>query len=222
MNIRLSGVWLVGLILFAAVSPLSAGSLISWMEGDVRVERNGSEQTAEIGLEVFDGDRIVTGADSLAIVDLEDRGTLKLKSETSVVLESTTADVSVGLFRGGLFSRFRRGAGGGYQVRTPNTVAAVRGTEFFMAYGKTVDEEPDLWLCVNEGQVEVGLTRSDESVLVNEGEGINILGGARITDPKYFPWTEDLNWNTDPESGSVADSTDLDGAYADLRDFDYD
>ena len=101
-------------------------------------------------------------------------------------------------------------------------MAAVRGTEFFVAFGRQVEAEPDVWLCVNEGAVEVALTDGGDPVLVNEGEGINILAGSRITDPKFYAWTEDLNWNTDPEAGDVTDATDLDGAYADLRNFDYD
>ncbi|MDT8299516.1 MAG: hypothetical protein RQ801_14515, partial [Spirochaetaceae bacterium] len=66
------------------------------------------------------------------------------------------------------------------------------------------------------------LEDSGDTVTVKEEEGINILSGNRLTDPKFFPWTLDLNWNTDSSAGEVRDATDLDGAYADLRSFDYD
>ena len=100
-------------------------------------------------------------------------------------------------------------------------VAGVRGTEFFVAYGRTVDIEPDIWLCVNEGSVDVAIVKTGESVIVNEGEGINILAGNMLTTPEFYTWTEDLNWNTDPDSGSVLDDTNLDSAYSDLLDQDY-
>ena len=201
---------------------LPAEGFISYTEGQVTVRRSGSELNGEIGLNLREGDRVMTDSDSLAVLELTDRGTLKLREDSELVLGSLEDEVSVSLARGGLFSRIRQLTGRGYHVETPNVVAAVRGTEFFVAYGRTIDDAPDLWLCVNEGAVEVALEDSGETVTVNEGEGINILSGNRLTDPKFFPWTQELNWNSDPAAGEVRDSTDLDGAYADLRNFDYD
>jgi len=85
-----------------------------------------------------------------------------------------------------------------------------------------VEEEPDLWLCVNEGTVEVAIPTTGQSVMVKQGEGINILAGLRATEPRFFPWTRELNWNFDPGTGDVYDNTNLDDAYADLLDQDYD
>jgi ferric-dicitrate binding protein FerR (iron transport regulator) len=210
------------LVFFLCTAALSAESFIAYMEGETTVTRDSSVLAGEIGFSLLKGDKIETGSDSLAVLELEDRGTLKLREDTSIVLSDLGDQISVSLSVGGLFSRIRRLAGRGYGVRTPNVSAAVRGTEFFVAYGKVIEDEPDVWLCVNEGTVEVALENTGDSVLVNEGEGINILSSNRITDPRFFPWTEDLNWNTDPDSGDVKDVTDLDGAYADLRAFDYD
>ena len=130
--------------------------------------------------------------------------------------------MEVSLNEGSLFSKIKRLLGLEYEVQTPTVVAGVRGTEFFMAYGRTEEDTPDLWLCVNEGTVEVAIDGKDESVLVDEGEGITIPAGNRLTKPKFYPWTEELNWNTDPDKGDLADKTNLDAAYADLRNFDYD
>jgi len=105
---------------------------------------------------------------------------------------------------------------------TPSMVAGVRGTEFFVAYGRKIEDEYDVWLCVNDGAVEVALPEVGSSAVVEEGEGINILGGNRLTEPEFYPWTEKLNWNMEPEKGDVRDTTDLDEAYADLLDQDYD
>jgi hypothetical protein len=97
----------------------------------------------------------------------------------------------------------------------------VRGTEFFVAYGRTVDAQPDVWLCVTEGTVEVALNASNQSVRVEAGKGINIVGGTKLTVPRSYPWTRKLNWNMDPTKGRVADTTDLDQAYSDLLNQDY-
>ncbi len=61
-----------------------------------------------------------------------------------------------------------------------------------------------------------------QTVLVKEGLGVNIVGGAKITSPRRYPWTRRLNWNNDPAGGSVVDTTNLEQAYADLLDQDYD
>jgi hypothetical protein len=98
----------------------------------------------------------------------------------------------------------------------------VRGTEFFVAYGKTIDAKPDVWLCVNSGAVEVTIPDTGQTVVVKQGLGINIVGGAHITSPKPYPWTRKLNWNIDPRSGKVDDYTSLDQAYSDLLNQDYD
>jgi len=213
---------LLGILMLVLVGSAAAESFIDYTEGSVEVVRNGTAFDGEIGLELLRGDTVRTGSDGLAVLNLEDRGSLKLRENTVVVLSDLGREMSVELTRGGLFSKIRRLAGRGYGVTAPNVVAAVRGTEFFVAYGRTIEESPDLWLCVNEGAVEVSLEDTGESVTVNEGEGINILSSNRITDPKFYPWTQNLNWNTDPSFGDVRDDTDLDGAYADLRAFDYD
>ena len=98
----------------------------------------------------------------------------------------------------------------------------VRGTEFFIAYGRTVEENPDVWLCVNEGSVAVVVESGDE-VVVNEGEGVNILSGSRITDPRFFPWTEkpELEHRPPrPDRFGIPPISTL--AYSDLLDIDYD
>jgi len=208
-------------ILYTAPA-IAAESHISYLEGTVIITRGQSVLTGDFGMTLIEGDKISTGTDSLAILEVEGRGTLKMRSETILILDEIEEVISVSLTSGGLFSKIKRLLGVGYEVKTPGVVAGVRGTEFFVAFGQTIEDTPDLWLCVNEGTVHVALKNTTDSVLVNEGEGITIPAGNRLTDPRFYSWTEDLNWNTDPDMGELVDQTDLDGAYADLRSFDYD
>jgi ferric-dicitrate binding protein FerR (iron transport regulator) len=147
---------------------------------------------------------------------------LKLRENTRLSLDSLDGEgIAVGLTRGSLFSRVTGRLSGRYSVRTDAAVAGVRGTEFFVAYGRRIDRLPDVWLCVNKGSVEVSIPQTAQTVIVRQGEGINIVGGLKLTAPRRYAWTRRLNWNTDPSKGEVMDRTNLDQAYSDLLDQDY-
>ena len=197
---------------------------ITYLEGDVSVQIDGALEFADFGTPLAAGDSVVTGDDGLAIVMLASGAEIKLRANTTVAMGTLIDGAAVELRSGGVFARVAESAIGrrAFEVRTPTVVAGVRGTEFFVAYGRTIEDAPDLWLCVNEGSVEVDVEGQAESTIVNEGEGINILGGRRATDPRFFAWTTELNWNFDAGAGDVVDDTDLDGAYSDLLDQDYD
>lgn len=208
---------------FVATVATAQDARVEYVAGDVWVEQEGSRTPADFGMELETGDRVVTGSDGTAVVTVREGAQIKLRESTAVVIGGETT--SVDLQSGGIFARVQRAATGGareFSVRTPTVVAGVRGTEFFVAYGRTIEELADVWLCVNEGSVEVAVSDSDRVTIVNEGEGINILNGRRPTDPRFFPWTTGLNWNFDPEEGDIRDDTDLDAAYSDLLDQDYD
>jgi len=219
-----SPVFLLLLFFTVAAIPAAAdkGSIV-YAEGEVLVKRGSRTLSGEIGSDLHPGDLVRTGPGALAVLELGERGQVKLRELTELSLDSLGTRTSVTLNRGGLFSRIKRLFGTeAYEVKTPSAVAGVRGTEFFVAYGRKIEDEYDVWLCVNEGAVEVVLPAEGASVIVEEGEGINILGGNRLTDPKFYPWTKDLNWNMEPDRGNIKDETDLDAAYSDLLDQDYD
>ncbi len=218
--------WWVLALAAAALSPglQQAAALegrVVYADGEVAVLRGARELAAEVGMPVSAGDSVRTGADGTAIVELAGQGELKLRENTTVALDSLGERSSVSLSAGGLFARVVRRMTGRFLVRTQTAVAGVRGTEFFVAYGRKLDRNPDIWLCVNEGSVEVTVPDTGESVVVEEGKGINIVAGTRLTSPRPYAWTRSLNWNTDPASGTVVDRTDLDQAYSDLLDQDY-
>ena len=209
-------------IIFSFFPGFSQDSRITYLSGVVNVLRDNERIDGFIGLELFKDDRIETKANSMLIFELIDIGEIKMRENTSLSLDSLGRDSVVSLKFGGVFSKLRTLGTGSYSVKAQSMVAGVRGTEFFVAYGKIIEENPDIWLCVNEGAVEVGIENQQDSVIVKEGEGINILSGNKITKPKFYPWTKDLNWNTDPKKGAVVDDTNLDQAYSDLLNLDYD
>ena len=197
-------------------------SQLTYLDGDVSLIRSGNEQEAEIGMTLVQGDIVTTGAESIAIISVEGQADLKLRENTHLRMDMLGDSVSASLAQGGVFSRVSRTLRRKYEIRTDAVVAGVRGTEFFVAYGRKVDDLPDVWLCVNEGTVRIDVAATGESATIREGQGINIVGGTRLTKVRKYPWTRRLNWNVDPSQGTVVDTTDLEQAYADLLDQDYD
>ena len=209
------------LLITPALMSAQEGRIV-YLEGQVTIARGATSLVADFGTPLRGGDEVSTGSSSTAVIRTDRGAEIKLREKTTLRLDSLTQETRVYLKKGGLFSRIARLFNSDtYTVTTPSVAAGVRGTRFFIAYGRTVEDAPDVWLCVNEGSVAVAVEEGNP-ITVNEGEGVNILAGKRITQPRFFPWTRGLNWNTDPEKGEVQDTTDLDAAYSDLLDIDYD
>jgi len=197
-------------------------------KGEVSVVRAGQSQPAQEGSALLPGDTVQTGEGSVALLSLGQGIMLKMKERSSFALEGLTPGegerpllAQVELKLGALFAKITR-KGVDFKLRTGGAVAAVRGTEFFSAYGRERGKKgKDFWLCVREGRVSVESLRDKSTVTVEEGEGILLEGGGKITPPKAYDWTKELNWNMDPEKGDVTDASSLEGAYADLLDQDY-
>jgi hypothetical protein len=127
----------------------------------------------------------------------------------------------VGLARGSLFSRVTGRLTGRYSVRTDAAVAGVRGTEVLRGLRPAHRRAARRVALRERGQRGGGNPQTAQVVIVRQGEGINIVGGQKLTPARRYAWTRRLNWNTDPAQGEVVDRTDLDQAYSDLLDQDY-
>jgi ferric-dicitrate binding protein FerR (iron transport regulator) len=212
-------------LLMAATQVGAVEGDVVYTYGEVLIHRNPSVVHAEIGMPVGQGDVIETGGDGVAVLSLLDGAEVKLRENTILSLDSLDGPgkkTTLRLAEGSVFSRVNRHMINGFAVTTETAVMGVRGTEFFVAYGRKIDNFRDVWVCVNTGSVEVAITESGDTLIVEEGKGINILSGTNLTTPQRYPWTRKLNWNMDPGAGEVADRTDLEQAYSDLLDQDYD
>lgn len=201
---------------------------LNYSIGDVKVKRGAALLNGTPGMELAGGDIITTGRKSLAIIAFSRGSMVRMREESRLSISGTDRkdDESISLFlsEGSVFSRAVKRLGAEkFEINTATVVAAVRGTEFFFAFGKEGASGKDLWLCVNEGLVQVAdRSNTVRQASLKKGEGIFIRGGSVFTDPKRYPWTRDLNWNMDPARGPVVDTTDLKAAYTDLLNQDYD
>lgn len=206
-------------------APAEPPARLVFASGAVTVESQGASHPGRAGEALENGDAVSTGGAATAVIGLADGSRLKLRESGRLVLNlpgprGTVTEAYLTL--GSVFAKVtKRLPGAEFHVRTKTAVAAVRGTEFFTAFGRAQGESRDLWVCVNEGAVEVRTDAGKPPVRVPRGKGLLIKSGLDATRPQAYDWTKTLNWNMDPDKGAVADATDLDAAYSDLLDQDY-
>ena len=200
------------------------GARLLAASGDVTIQSKEGGRLGKSGAVLAPGETVSTAAGATAVIELPDGSRLKLRelSRLGVTLPGPKSQVTEAFLAfGSAFAKVtKRLAGQQFNVRTPTAVAAVRGTEFFTAYGRARGKSRDLWICVNEGAVEIETSSSKKPLRVPQGQGVLIKSGLDLTKPQAYDWTKTLNWNMDPDR-ALEDKTNLDGAYADLLDQDY-
>lgn len=213
---------ILSLIMATAFSSSLYAASISFSVGKTEVKINKKWQRATTGQLNKAVTAVRTGAKSLAIISLNKTTVIKLRANTEISFNTMDKKkISLFLKRGGVFSRIQKNAGNNYSIRTSTATAAVRGTEFFMAFGEKGSRGQEIWLCVNEGNVAVTGKSKVHPIMVAAGLGVYIDTDGDITPPEKFNWTKRLNWNTDPEKGSVQDNTNIIDVYRNFFNEDY-
>lgn len=201
-----------------------AGARLLAVSGDVTIQSKDGSRMGKAGAALADGESVATAEGATVVIELIDGSRLKLResSRLAVTLPSLKSQVTEAfLSLGSVFAKVtKRLAGQEFHVRTLSAVAAVRGTEFFTAYGRPRGKSRDLWVCVNEGAVEIETSTEKKPLRVPMGKGVLIKSGTDLTKPQAYDWTKTLNWNMDP-ADKLEDKTNLDGAYSDILDQDY-
>jgi hypothetical protein len=117
--------------------------LVSAIEGDATVVRNGRNIKVTQAMALETNDKLITAGDGRVTVTFGDNSSLALGPSTSIVINegvtgaTPSAITRVGLLAGQLHSIINAGlraSGGSYEVHTPNAIAGVRGTDFKIAY----------------------------------------------------------------------------------------
>jgi len=140
--------WLLLGVAFAAFSaaadPEVAG-IIKSVEGSVTITRADAALPAQVGMPVYQADRVVTGADGSAGITFEDNSLLSLGPSTNLnidrfAFDTTTYDGAFEITLGkgklavisGKIAKHQQDA---MKVRTPASILGVRGTEFVVEVG---------------------------------------------------------------------------------------
>lgn len=144
---------------------------------------DGRTITIDIGSKVAEGMRITTGANSFLTLALTDESRISVPSNSNVLLAKLRKSLYTGsprtevkLLRGRVVSRVSPldGNKGRFEVRTPGSVAGVRGTHFRVGLnGDKVATE------VLDGHVAVGTLQAPEARMLDSVKG-NIIASNSI------------------------------------------
>lgn len=105
------------------------------VQGAATLLRAGESRPLAVNDELFDGDTIRTGADGIVVLRFRDTIAVgELQPQATMTIRSSANRKELALDQGNLWLQVNGGAGRPeFSVRTPTTVAAVRGTKFYTA-----------------------------------------------------------------------------------------
>jgi len=207
-------------MLISALSFFScyASSHALYIKGTVTINKKPLDKSKAIKA----GDIISTFKDSLVLIQLDTGATIKINENSSLKIsihKPKTNTTLVQLIKGSSFFRKDPKIKGKFNVKTKVATMGVRGTQFFVAYGQELSD--DVFMCVNKGSVWVSADKK-KATIVKEGEGINITKESIISQPRFLPWTKDLNWSLNPKSKTLENDASIEEKYGDPLDQDYD
>lgn len=138
---------------------VALSAFVIFSVGDVRVaSSDGKDKNIKTGDSINEKDLVKTGPASFAVIQLGDEAVLRIQEKSEFSIESVATDAKVmKLNQGQLISKVQKlNKADSFRIKTPTTVAAVRGTEFNVIYGngKTL-------VSVGSGKVAVAAENSD-------------------------------------------------------------
>jgi hypothetical protein len=151
----------------APAAPESWDARLTAVTGEVVVHPadGGEESSAEIGMPLEQGDRIVTSPGAEAEIALDGGSLITLRENSDFTLEKTAKSESVfALALGSMLAKIQKLGTQRLQIRTPSSVAAVRGTEF----GVEVEGEQSHVGVFDEGRVEVSGSGATQVLTPNQ------------------------------------------------------
>jgi hypothetical protein len=181
---RPSSIVALSLFVIAAVRPAAAFAqalgTITRLEGTAQVVRSGTTTAAALSMPIQLHDKIATGQNTYLTISMLGGSTLTISPNSSISMdESTTiggaaAPTKVGLLKGGLHTlimgAMRNASRTAFEVHTPNSVGAVRGTEWDEEYETGVPKAQQYRDCreFTEIWVEDGVVHISNSRLPND------------------------------------------------------
>lgn len=159
---------------------------VAIIKGDATLVFEKSDRKVKIGSAVSEGDVIITQPGAYLKVVMQDRNVLVVPENTKLSIDeyvtvkdkkSVVLSVEYGSARHMLKQKYVK-KNEKYEVRTPTTVAGVRGTDFLTIFKRDAAESI---ICTLEGKVSFYLSKDDvgdqKPVLVEAGHFVRVNSG---------------------------------------------
>lgn len=171
--------FLVSSILLLSVSVMAGNkegfAKIVRIKGEVSIKRRGGDKSfkAAVGMRLVEGDSIYTQKDGNVTVVLDNNNQMTIGTDSVVnlaemkKLSKNSAKTVVSVKKGSIFSNIKKKLTEKeiYQIKTPNAVAGVRGTKFYVNV-----QGNDSFVYVLEGKVRLESVVGKKSIYVKRGE----------------------------------------------------
>jgi len=179
----------------SAQGPAALKAAITYVKGDVQIEKAAGKEVGRIGTILDPGDFIVTGPDAGVEVMVQNMGALRVGSDSRIRIQSLFGEgggsqAEIKLDRGDLTSMIKKQSPKDqYSVITPTAIAGVRGTTFVttverLPVGSKAD--PVVSVAVLEGSVQVGMPGQADVILEKNAE-LTMRGFQKISKDMIRP-----------------------------------
>lgn len=169
--------------------------IVTFTIGSVDIHKaDGGSQPADISSRVAMGDTVISGSNSQATIQISDVGAVQIAEKTTLRFDDLFSEdkTEITLSEGQVsskVSRLRRGES--FNVKTPTSVAAVRGTEFSTSYNPVTQSSS---VAVREGRISVMTPRKSADPAVEEIEYVESAtleagSAAEVSLPEVDPET---------------------------------
>lgn len=170
------------------VSPNSSKGILLYKEsGLVYIKNKGEETITPVGsdsIEIKNQTEVITGSSSRASVLLPDNSMISLSENTSIIINYSTYGTSVFQSLGQTYHRVQKlVTGKSYEVQTPNTLAAVRGTKFSILYDGSTKKTK---IAVTENLVAVSRIKKIEGVSTTTLESPVLVGAGNAANVNEY------------------------------------
>ena len=159
-------------VIFIVTAPLAAKSplgMVVFKKGSVKVIRSGKTKRAGVNFLVEAGDTIRTASGARVSVQLSSGVIFQVGPSSAMKINSLGKRINLGLKRGSMSGRFKRGKSRSMRIQTPTAIAGVRGTDFIVEVNDSGGAKPDSKVMVDKGAVNVKDARTGKQAMVKAG-----------------------------------------------------
>lgn len=202
----------------ALANPMYGVFMVS--KGNVKIQSAAQKTSdAKVGSKVYEGDTIITGADSRAKVVMSDRNVINISPDTEIKIAQYKNDAATGkknveldLLKGKVRNNVEQKYDekeSKFQVKTLTAVAGVRGTQFVVAFdpGSRITSVTTFKGAVTLASLNPQGTMIGEPVVVKKGQTTSAASEKAPEAPKAMPKDEAKKADAETNASTSTEKT---------------